>query len=112
VFFNLNDDFFSFVKLTSTIEKPIIESNSLMNAEQLNEKEGQQPAQQAATDSLQPGVTSSPPVPKRLHVSNIPFRFRDPDLRAMFGVSSYFLIFLFLLLLLLICLLSTVLNRN
>lgn len=27
--------------------------------------------------------------PKRLHVSNIPFRFRDPDLRAMFGVSIY-----------------------
>ena len=26
--------------------------------------------------------------PKRLHVSNIPFRFRDPDLRAMFGVSQ------------------------
>lgn len=25
--------------------------------------------------------------PKRLHVSNIPFRFRDPDLRTMFGVS-------------------------
>ncbi len=25
--------------------------------------------------------------PKRLHVSNIPFRFRDPDLRQMFGVS-------------------------
>ena len=25
--------------------------------------------------------------PKRLHVSNIPFRFRDPDLRSMFGVS-------------------------
>ncbi|KAG8321271.1 regulation of alternative mRNA splicing, via spliceosome [Homalodisca vitripennis] len=25
---------------------------------------------------------------KRLHVSNIPFRFRDPDLRAMFGVMS------------------------
>merc|ERR1712038_1045141 len=23
--------------------------------------------------------------PKRLHVSNIPFRFRDPDLRNMFG---------------------------
>lgn len=28
--------------------------------------------------------------PKRLHVSNIPFRFRDPDLRAMFGVSIFF----------------------
>lgn len=49
------------------------------------------------------GTTSVPPPPnslalavmseqsksqaKRLHVSNIPFRFRDPDLRAMFGVS-------------------------
>lgn len=28
--------------------------------------------------------------PKRLHVSNIPFRFRDPDLRQMFGVSCRF----------------------
>ena len=27
--------------------------------------------------------------PKRLHVSNIPFRFRDPDLRNMFGVSIF-----------------------
>ena len=25
--------------------------------------------------------------PKRLHVSNIPFRFRDPDLRQLFGVK-------------------------
>lgn len=33
--------------------------------------------------------------PKRLHVSNIPFRFRDPDLRAMFGVSPV-LFFLFI----------------
>nr|KAF6490799.1 RNA binding fox-1-like protein 1 [Molossus molossus] len=30
--------------------------------------------------------------PKRLHVSNIPFRFRDPDLRQMFGVSTTFLL--------------------
>lgn len=30
--------------------------------------------------------------PKRLHVSNIPFRFRDPDLRTMFGVSKFLLI--------------------
>ncbi|CAL8271408.1 unnamed protein product [Lota lota] len=32
-------------------------------------------------------VDSSEPkgTPKRLHVSNIPFRFRDPDLRQMFG---------------------------
>lgn len=27
--------------------------------------------------------------PKRLHVSNIPFRFRDPDLRQMFGVRIW-----------------------
>ncbi|MGH0165292.1 UNVERIFIED_CONTAM: hypothetical protein FKN15_074989 [Acipenser sinensis] len=26
--------------------------------------------------------------PKRLHVSNIPFRFRDPDLRQMFGTDD------------------------
>lgn len=29
--------------------------------------------------------------PKRLHVSNIPFRFREPDLRVMFGVSINFI---------------------
>ncbi|XP_072561383.1 RNA binding protein fox-1 homolog 1 isoform X8 [Paramormyrops kingsleyae] len=29
--------------------------------------------------------TESKTQPKRLHVSNIPFRFRDPDLRQMFG---------------------------
>ncbi|KAM9843004.1 RNA binding protein fox-1 homolog 1 [Aulostomus maculatus] len=29
--------------------------------------------------------TDSKTQPKRLHVSNIPFRFRDPDLRQMFG---------------------------
>ncbi|XP_007231394.2 RNA binding protein fox-1 homolog 2 isoform X1 [Astyanax mexicanus] len=33
-----------------------------------------------AEDSTDGKVT-----PKRLHVSNIPFRFRDPDLRQMFG---------------------------
>ena len=27
--------------------------------------------------------------PKRLHVSNIPFRFRDPDLRQLFGVNLF-----------------------
>lgn len=29
--------------------------------------------------------------PKRLHVSNIPFRFRDPDLRQLFGVRPILL---------------------
>lgn len=31
--------------------------------------------------------TDSNEGPKRLHVSNIPFRFRDADLKNMFGVS-------------------------
>ncbi|XP_063327121.1 RNA binding protein fox-1 homolog 1 isoform X2 [Pelmatolapia mariae] len=44
----------------------------------------------AQTDSwpsteLVPESTHNKAQPKRLHVSNIPFRFRDPDLRQMFG---------------------------
>ncbi|KAM7372479.1 hypothetical protein PAMP_009643 [Pampus punctatissimus] len=44
----------------------------------------------AQTDSqpptqILPESTDSKAQPKRLHVSNIPFRFRDPDLRQMFG---------------------------
>lgn len=39
-----------------------------------------QPPTQTAPES-----TDSKTQPKRLHVSNIPFRFRDPDLRQMFG---------------------------
>jgi len=39
----------------------------------------------ATMNSLASTVTDSRSQPKRLHVSNIPFRFRDPDLRAMFG---------------------------
>ena len=35
-------------------------------------------------------MMKTPKEPKRLHVSNIPFRFRDPDLRQMFGVSILF----------------------
>ncbi|XP_061079546.1 RNA binding protein fox-1 homolog 1 isoform X3 [Conger conger] len=42
----------------------------------------------AQTDGQQtqsPENTENKTQPKRLHVSNIPFRFRDPDLRQMFG---------------------------
>ncbi|XP_064378941.1 RNA binding protein fox-1 homolog 3 isoform X3 [Dromaius novaehollandiae] len=41
----------------------------------------------AQTDSqqLHPSENTDKQQPKRLHVSNIPFRFRDPDLRQMFG---------------------------
>ncbi|XP_061605571.1 RNA binding protein fox-1 homolog 1 isoform X4 [Phyllopteryx taeniolatus] len=37
------------------------------------------------TTQTVPESTDSKAQPKRLHVSNIPFRFRDPDLRQMFG---------------------------
>ena len=42
-------------------------------------------------------TSSSGPVgqPKRLHVSNIPFRFREPDLRNLFYVSVYIYIALY-----------------
>lgn len=51
-----------------------------------------QPAPGAAVAAGAAGAVVDPSKnqPKRLHVSNIPFRFRDPDLRAMFGVSSSF----------------------
>jgi len=59
----------------------------------------QQTDDSAQTDSQQQTQSSenteNKSQPKRLHVSNIPFRFRDPDLRQMFGVSTCFLSFSF-----------------
>lgn len=46
----------------------------------------QQQAQSvAAAVAAATAMAESKAQPKRLHVSNIPFRFRDPDLRTMFG---------------------------
>jgi hypothetical protein len=46
------------------------------------------------------GSTTSGTIQKRLHVSNIPFRFRDEDLKAMFEVwrstNNFFLKEIFL----------------
>ncbi|XP_051792475.1 RNA binding protein fox-1 homolog 3 isoform X4 [Erpetoichthys calabaricus] len=42
-------------------------------------------AQTEGSQQLQSTDSSEKQQPKRLHVSNIPFRFRDPDLRQMFG---------------------------
>jgi len=42
-----------------------------------------------ATNTSSSIISEAKNQPKRLHVSNIPFRFRDPDLRAMFGVGSH-----------------------
>ncbi|XP_067408328.1 RNA binding protein fox-1 homolog 1-like isoform X2 [Emydura macquarii macquarii] len=43
------------------------------------------PAAALTPDAQEVESAESKSQPKRLHVSNIPFRFRDPDLRQMFG---------------------------
>ncbi|CAL8283719.1 unnamed protein product [Boreogadus saida] len=42
-------------------------------------------AEALALVAVSDGDSEPKGTPKRLHVSNIPFRFRDPDLRQMFG---------------------------
>ncbi|XP_030389911.1 RNA binding protein fox-1 homolog 3 isoform X2 [Gopherus evgoodei] len=42
-------------------------------------------AAQTESQQLHSSENTDKQQPKRLHVSNIPFRFRDPDLRQMFG---------------------------
>uniref|UniRef100_A0A667WQV3 RNA binding protein fox-1 homolog 3 n=1 Tax=Myripristis murdjan TaxID=586833 RepID=A0A667WQV3_9TELE len=54
-------------------------ANTVTQAEEVAQTEGSQQLH------LQPSDSSEKQQPKRLHVSNIPFRFRDPDLRQMFG---------------------------
>ncbi|XP_012590027.1 PREDICTED: RNA binding protein fox-1 homolog 3 [Condylura cristata] len=53
------------------------------------QKQTDEAAQTDSQPALPPGP-SEKQQPKRLHVSNIPFRFRDPDLRQMFGHSQGF----------------------
>nr|XP_006816992.1 PREDICTED: RNA binding protein fox-1 homolog 3-like isoform X4 [Saccoglossus kowalevskii] len=45
----------------------------------------QPPTEQTLTTDVVVAKSAITGEPKRLHVSNIPFRFRDPDLRQMFG---------------------------
>uniref|UniRef100_K7GIQ3 RNA binding protein fox-1 homolog 2 n=1 Tax=Pelodiscus sinensis TaxID=13735 RepID=K7GIQ3_PELSI len=56
---------------------------STQNGSLTTEGGAQTDGQQTQTQSSE--NTESKSTPKRLHVSNIPFRFRDPDLRQMFG---------------------------
>ncbi|XP_041569503.2 RNA binding protein fox-1 homolog 2 isoform X28 [Taeniopygia guttata] len=56
---------------------------STQNGSLATEGGAQTDGQQSQTQSSE--NTESKSTPKRLHVSNIPFRFRDPDLRQMFG---------------------------
>ncbi|XP_060882958.1 RNA binding protein fox-1 homolog 1 isoform X7 [Labrus mixtus] len=84
---------------TSVSEHPL---NMYQSSQSHGEPGGSEPGGQTVTgtatqtdDSAQtdshtpsqclPESTDSKAQPKRLHVSNIPFRFRDPDLRQMFG---------------------------
>ncbi|XP_074727388.1 RNA binding protein fox-1 homolog 2 isoform X11 [Strix uralensis] len=55
------------------------QNGSLAQTEGGAQTDGQQSQTQSSEN------TESKSTPKRLHVSNIPFRFRDPDLRQMFG---------------------------
>uniref|UniRef100_A0AAQ5XSX4 RNA binding protein fox-1 homolog 3 n=1 Tax=Amphiprion ocellaris TaxID=80972 RepID=A0AAQ5XSX4_AMPOC len=57
---------------------PALTANTV-TAEEVAQTEGSQQLH------MQPSDSSEKQQPKRLHVSNIPFRFRDPDLRQMFG---------------------------
>uniref|UniRef100_A0A8C3RIE5 RNA binding protein fox-1 homolog n=1 Tax=Chelydra serpentina TaxID=8475 RepID=A0A8C3RIE5_CHESE len=58
---------------------PSTQNGSLTQTEGGAQTDGQQSQTQSSE------TTESKSTPKRLHVSNIPFRFRDPDLRQMFG---------------------------
>ena len=49
---------------------------------QQTDLEGEQNSAQPATTTAASNVG-----PKRLHVSNIPFRFREADLKSLLGVS-------------------------
>ncbi|XP_020643367.1 RNA binding protein fox-1 homolog 2 isoform X5 [Pogona vitticeps] len=55
------------------------QNGSLTQTEGGAQTDGQQSQTQSSEN------TESKSTPKRLHVSNIPFRFRDPDLRQLFG---------------------------
>ncbi|KAI4822841.1 hypothetical protein KUCAC02_008366, partial [Chaenocephalus aceratus] len=58
---------------------PAITATTTAPTDDVTQIEGSQQLQLQHSDS------SEKQQPKRLHVSNIPFRFRDPDLRQMFG---------------------------
>nr|XP_020460540.1 RNA binding protein fox-1 homolog 3-like isoform X5 [Monopterus albus] len=73
--------------ITTTTTAPVsvlhhlqtLTSTHCQQTDDVTQTEGSQQLQLQHSDS------SEKQQPKRLHVSNIPFRFRDPDLRQMFG---------------------------
>ena len=67
-------------------------SNADLNSSANNSSNGSSTTTNVINNNGGPLLPAPNPqtTPKRLHVSNIPFRFRDPDLRNMFGVSLKF----------------------
>ncbi|XP_055310845.1 RNA binding protein fox-1 homolog 2-like isoform X24 [Sitodiplosis mosellana] len=71
--------------LTTAASTPTLISSTVTTSSAVNTISASTAAALATMNTLASTVTDSRSQPKRLHVSNIPFRFRDPDLRAMFG---------------------------
>ncbi|GIY43414.1 RNA binding protein fox-1 1 [Caerostris darwini] len=72
----------------SSFNVPIITSNGVEQQTQTDlEPDGVVSGSGQASTQTVISDASKVNQPKRLHVSNIPFRFRDPDLRQLFGVS-------------------------
>ncbi|XP_055360727.1 RNA binding protein fox-1 homolog 3 isoform X4 [Betta splendens] len=66
-------------------EQPGSDSSTALTASTVTQAEEVVQTESSQQHLLQPSDSSEKQQPKRLHVSNIPFRFRDPDLRQMFG---------------------------
>lgn len=78
------------VATSTTGQQTTVQLNGTLEAS----TSGQSPSASTTTNgqtspSATPSSSSSSMQPKRLHVSNIPFRFRDPDLRQLFGVRHH-----------------------
>lgn len=74
---------------TGAVGSSVNNVNNTLKPDEVSQAEPGPPCGAGGAGAVVPvsGVDSSEPkgTPKRLHVSNIPFRFRDPDLRQMFG---------------------------
>ncbi len=67
------------------IERPLSVENDVFNGQQQQQQQ-QQSVMVSNNSYNEPMSKINGNQPKRLHVSNIPFRYRDPDLRTLFGV--------------------------
>ncbi|XP_030338152.1 RNA binding protein fox-1 homolog 1 isoform X17 [Strigops habroptila] len=78
VIFGGGQNFGRILQFQSSKQQMSCEREQLRQTDDAAQTDGQQQTQSSEN-------TENKSQPKRLHVSNIPFRFRDPDLRQMFG---------------------------